>query len=58
MTMLVAVQREPPNAAIAAVILLVALALGLFRSWWRKRKYPMFGAGKKPEACSTDGRSN
>jgi hypothetical protein len=42
----------------AAVILLGALALGLVRSWWRKRKYPMFGDRKKPEDRSTEDPSD
>jgi hypothetical protein len=48
MTLLLAAQREPPNAAVAAVILLLALALGLARSWWRSRKDPLFAPRKMP----------
>jgi hypothetical protein len=40
-------QREPPYAAVVAVILLAVTALGLARSWWRRCKYPIFATRKK-----------
>jgi MYXO-CTERM domain-containing protein len=40
--------QEPPYAAIAAFLLLALTAIGLLRSWWRRRKYPIFGTRKNP----------
>ena len=47
-TVLIAAQREPPYAAIAVFLSLAMVALGVLRSCWRARKYPIFGARKKP----------
>jgi hypothetical protein len=48
MTVLIAAQREPPYAAIVAVLFLALITLGLARSWWRGRAHPIFNTRKKP----------
>ena len=47
-TVFVAEQREAPYAAIAVFILLAMTVVGILHSWWRRRKYLIFGTRKKP----------